>query len=222
MKAKSLGGLFLSLALVWSATAMACPHTQQRFICPGDRVVDPSGYVGHVRAVNPFHGTVAINYGGTSDSQYNISSVALGLGCLEGYCTGDLVVDASGYRGNIDGVNPYNRTVAINYGGTSDSIYNIQQVSLGLGCRMGYCVGDKVVDPSGYEGTIEAVNRYSGQAAINYGGTSDSLYAIEQLSSSEYCSTYGDADRAVPLYPVFQSSLYDSPNFHFSMRRPVR
>jgi preprotein translocase subunit YajC len=201
---------------------MACPHNQQQFMCPGDPVVDSSGYSGNVVAVNPFQKTVAVNYGGAINSQYPIQTVALGLGCFEGYCVGDSVVDSSGYPGKVSAVNPYNGNIAINYGGTISSLYGLATVALGLGCDQGYCVGDQVVDSSGYAGTLVAINYANDMVAINYGGTISSIYKIQTVSSTQFCATYGDADRSVPRFPVFDASLYISPDFQFSLSRPVQ
>lgn len=217
--------LFLSLLAGFSLVAtqaQACPHSQKMFICPGDKVVDSNGYVGRADGVNPFQHTVSINYGGSSDGIVGIYSTALGYGCLEGYCVGDTAVDANGYRGVIDAVNPYNGTVAINYGGSSDGIRNIESVSLGLGCVLGYCVGDKVADSNGYRGTIDAVNRFRQTAAVNYGGSSDGVSQIQTLSSAEYCSTYGDRERTLNAFPVIIISEYPSNDFRFTHSRPVR
>ena len=191
--------LFALIVLTASPAAMACPHNLQQFICPGDPVVDSAGNPGTVDAVNPFQKTVAINYGGASDGQSSIETVALGVGCLAGFCVGDSVVDSAGNRGKVVAVNPYNNLLALNYGGASDGLSNVSTVALGMGCMLGYCVGDGVVDSAGNRGTIDAINYSNSNIAVNYGGASDGLSNIETLSSTNYCSTYGDADRTSPL-----------------------
>ena len=218
---KSILSILTGLILVSSIQANACPRSQQRLICPGDKVVDNNGYVGMASGVNPFQQMVSINYGGSSDNIKSITSTAIGAGCLEGYCVGDLAIDDNGYRGRIDAVNPYNRTVAINYGGSSDNIKNIESISLGLGCMMGYCVGDKVIDDEGYKGEVDAINRFRGTAAVNYGGSSDNIKRIQSLSSSEFCSTYGDHERMVNIFPIIIESRYPSLDFKFTLTRPI-
>lgn len=211
----------LGVLLFVNQQANAC-HTQQNFICPGDKVVDENGYIGRVSGVNPFQKTVSINYGGSSDNIKSISSTALGMGCLEGYCVGDFAVDENGYRGRIDAVNPYNRTVAINYGGSNDNIKNIESVALGIGCMFGYCVGDGVTDDNGYKGKIDSINRYRGTAGVNYGGSNDNIKRIQVLSSSHICEDYGSRARSVQVFPILIEARYPSAKFKYTAARPVK
>lgn len=219
---RSILSILTGLILASSIHAKACPRSNEKLLCPGDKVVDINGYVGTVSGVNPFQQTVSINYGGSTDNIKTITSTAIGFGCLEGYCIGDLAVDQRGYRGRIDAVNPYNRTVAINYGGSTDNIEYIENVALGLGCAIGYCVGDTVIDDNGYKGKMEAINRFKETAAVNYGGSNDNIKRIRSLSSSEICSTYGDEERIVSAFPVINESLYPSSNFKFTLKRPIK
>lgn len=210
--------MFFLLAL--SGAAQACPHSEQQFMCPGDPVVDQFGNSGTVAAINPFQKTVAVNYGGSSNNQYDMKTVALGLGCLEGYCVGDSVVDQFGNSGTVSAVNPYNGNVSVNYGGSTNNLYPVDTVALGMGCLQGYCVGDGVVDQFGNSGKIAAINYYNSQVAINYGRAVNNLYNIQTVSTTAYCTTYGDAQRTVPRFPTIDINLYVSADFHFSLQRP--
>jgi hypothetical protein len=79
-----------------------------------------------------------------------------------------------------------------------------------------------VVDPDGQEGFLDAINRYASQAAVNYRGSSDALWSIPQLSTAGYCTTYEESARKVPLFPVFATDQYISPELHFTLKRPVK
>jgi preprotein translocase subunit YajC len=207
---------FLTLS---AASALACPHSRQEFICPGDTVVDSSGYQGRVAAVNPFQKTAAVNYGGSTNENHEYANLALGVGCIDGVCVGDRVVDSSGYAGHVVGVNPYNDTLAINYGGSTSELHEVNDVALGQGCILGYCVGDKVVDSSGYSGEIIAVNFATGTAAVNYGGSTSELHEIQTLSTSVYCDKYGDSFRGMKRFPLAPVGKYLGPNFHYHSAR---
>lgn len=219
---KTLLSLVAGFLLISGAQANACPRSQERLICPGDKVVDNNGNVGVASGINPFQNQVSIDFGDSYDTIKNIKYTALGLGCLEGYCVGDFAVDNNGNRGRIDAVNPYNRTVALNYGGRYDEIKNIKSVALGIGCMMGYCVGDRVIDNNGNRGIIEAINSYTGQAAISYGGPYDTIKNIQYLASSKFCATYGDQERSVKVFPILIESKYISLDFKFSLTRPIQ
>jgi hypothetical protein len=119
-------------------------------------------------------------------------------------------------------VNPYNGHIAINYGGSTSSVVALNSVALGMGCDQGYCVGDKVVDQTGYAGTLVAINYSNDTVAINYGGTTSGMNKLQTVSSTEFCTTYGDADRSVPRFPNMDASLYVAPDFQFSLNRPIQ
>lgn len=222
--ARFTGALVVGL-LGMQSLALACPHNQQMFMCPGDPVVDSGGTSGTVKAINPFKHTVSMYepaYG--RNYEYSIEQVALGVGCLEGYCVGDSVVDSGGTSGKIVAVNPYNRQIAMYepaYG--RNYLYSIDQVSLGLGCMEGYCVGDQVVDSGGTNGTIVGINRANGQAAVyepSYGR--NYVYGIRTLGSTNFCTTYGDMERAVRVYPEMRVEMYITTELHFTLTRPIR
>jgi hypothetical protein len=207
-----------------SLSALACPHNAHQFICPGDQVVDPSGDRGEVRAINPAEETAAVKYQNSGEDQnWEVADLALRQGCLDGICVGDLAVDSSGSRGIIDAVNPYSSTIAIRYRGNSeDQIWDASNVAMGFGCIRGYCVGDKVVDASGDEGVIEALNRNSNVAAVKYRGNSeDQIWDVFTLSSSVFCATYGESQRHSRFFPTFAANQYISPALHFSLKRPL-
>lgn len=217
---KTILSILAGLILVYSNQANACSRSQEKLFCPGDSVVDSYGYSGSVSGVNLFQQTLAINYGGSTDSIRSIKSTAIGIGCLEGYCVGDFAVDDSGFRGRIDAINPYNRTVAIDYGGRSNGIKDIESVALGLGCMLGSCVGDFVTDGSGHRGSVDAINRFRGTAAVSYGGRSDSIKLIQSLSTSKFSATYGDDKRILNVFPIIIESRYPSLDFKFTLTRP--
>ena len=210
---------FVGILLTSSVQALACPHSQEMFICPGDKVVDQSGNIGRASGVNRFKNTISINYGGSADGIENMRTVFLGVGCIDGICVGDKVIDESGNRGRVDAVNPYNSMVAISYGGSADGLERVNTLALGMGCVLGYCVGDEVTDESGNRGVIDGVNRYNQTAAVNYGGSASGISRIRDLSSSVYCATYGDSSRSMKVFPMINTSIYPSPLFHFSAKR---
>jgi hypothetical protein len=167
-------------------------------VCVGDRAVDANGNIGSIAAVNPYNYTAALNEGGNSDAIISLDSLALGVGCLDYDCVGDNVVDPNGNAGTIVGINYSKRQLALDEGGNSAAIVSIESTALGHGCAAGNCVGDAGVDPNGNQGSIAAVNPYSGQIALSEGGNSDAMISPSQFMSSEYCATYGDADRTAP------------------------
>jgi hypothetical protein len=145
-------------------------------VCVGDRAVDANGNIGSVAAVNPYNYTAALNEGGNSDAIISLDSLALGVGCLDYDCVGDNVVDPNGNSGTIVGINYSKRQLALNEGGNSAAIVPIESTALGHGCAAGN----------------------SGQIALSEGGNSDAMVNPSQFMSSEYCATYGDADRTAP------------------------
>jgi hypothetical protein len=215
---------FLVLSLFFaSSAAMACPHNQQQFICPGDEAVNPYGQAGRITSVNPFDHKVTLTLKGLSiGSSFNVSEVLLAQGCLEGICVGDQVVNPYGQPGTIAGVNPYKRQVALQLPGLSiSSIFSVDDIGSGIGCLRGYCVGDTVTNPYGQTGTLVAINYHNGKGAFqNKGLNISSYFDITQLGSMVYCTTYGDFERSVPRYPDFGNDDYVGPDFHFSMQRP--
>jgi hypothetical protein len=89
--------------------------------CVGDTVVSEINIVGKIIGVNPY--TRSIAFKTTTGSVYteNIETVALGLGCVYGYCFDDTVISEINITGRVIAVNAYNGMVA--YRTVTGSIY---------------------------------------------------------------------------------------------------
>ena len=207
---KSLLALFL-----FSTSALACPHSQQQFICPGDRIVDAYNREGTVVAVNPFQQTVSyhLDVGGT-DSE-SVSDLALGAGCLEAFCVGDRIVDAYNRTGRVIAVNPYSGNVSyhLDVGGVDTEATT--DLKVGYGCTMGYCVGDGIIDAYNRVGLIIALSPYDDSVAyhLSVGGVDSE--AVTDLSNTKFCQDYGDQFRHMHRYPAMPSAKYRSSGFHY-------
>lgn len=199
-----------------------CQRSQQKFICPGDRVVDSSGYNAVVVGVNPFSGNIVVSYGGPSSVIHTLSSLALAEGCVAGLCVGDRVVDSSGYNALVSAVNPFRRTVAINYGGTTSSHQNPEALSVTFGCIQGLCIGDRVIDSSGYSAIIVAINFARHTVAVNYGGSTSVHQRPESLSVTNYCADYPTLYREMTSYSGGRMQDGQPEQFPFSPTRNRR
>lgn len=190
-----------------------CQRTEQRFICPGDRVIDQNGDLGVVRGANPFQGTVAVNYGGSTSYSKNIPTLSITEGCVRGFCVGDSVIDANGDAGVIKGVNPFNVTVAINYGGSTSYHRSLKTLSVTFGCLKGFCIGDSVIDSNGDSAIVTAINFIHQTAAINFGGSTSYSKNVETLSATNYCVDYEDRYREMTSYSG--GYMQTGPNIRF-------
>lgn len=209
----------LASGVVYSGTASACPNRHHdNLICPGDPVVSSNGWVGNVLAINPRNHTAGIRWTINSDGYsvnsrgtYNIDELAIGIGCVAGYCVEDKVVSVNGWEGTIIGVNPYNKKAGVRWHRNSDGYpvnssgtHDIDDLAIGLGCVAGYCVGDEVVSENGWEGTIIGVNPYNEKAGVRwyrnsdgYSVNSSGTHNIRNLANAKFCEEYGEDYRAV-------------------------
>ena len=191
---------FVTMPLFYCVLAKACPPHSKAFLCHGDKVVDQFGIRGNVEAINQAEESVVIKYPseGTGIYQTNsIKTVAVAFGCLANYCVGDTVVTSQGQVGKIEAINSYNRTLAIAMGSFRDLIEMVDTVALGLGCSMGYCVGDIVFDPYNNRGEIIAINKISGFASVKFKSGRVNSIGLSNLASVEQCSRYGKDARSM-------------------------
>lgn len=209
---KKLFTLVTLLVLIYNHPALACPRDQQNLICTGDSVVKPNGWSGVVLGINNFKKTAAVRssnkFSNSSRGTYKISDLAIGFGCVNGYCVGDKVTGdnptINGWRGTIIGVNPYLKKAAVKWHRSSDNIptrlrgiFEIRDLAIGLGCVMGYCVGDLVIDAKGWTGHIIGVNAAKKNAGVKWFRSPDNISTqssdttlIENLSNSKFCEDY--------------------------------
>jgi hypothetical protein len=206
----------ITLALAFSAaSALACPRSQENLICTGDHVVTPDNYRGVVIGINPYKKTLSVKYDGYSTiSSFGVRELALGLGCVHNVCVGDRVVTPDNYVASVIGVNPYNNNAAVHYDGYS-TITSVNVAKLKTqGCLMGVCTGDSVITPDNYQGKVLGIDRWNGLVSVKYDGYSTiSSFDIENISVTNYCTTYGDRDRQRPRRP------WDGDSWGFSQSR---
>ncbi len=213
--------LFYALALlVLSATtAEACEHTRQQFICPGDSVVDQYNRLGRVRGVNPFQQTASYQLQAGSLATDDISTLALGMGCLEAFCVNDRIVDQYNRAGIVIAVNPYSNTVAYRLTAGSIASDDISTLTVNYGCVMGYCVGDDIVDQYNRAGRIVAVSPYDSNVAYQLQAGSLATDSAETLSNSAFCADYGQQHRRMPRFTKLGKGRYVAPDFRWYSKR---
>ena len=221
--------LFLSMQ-----AAKACPRTENQLICPGDRVVAKNyqtglSWPGQAIAVNPYHNQVSVRHDDGDLATWNVSDVAVGVGCIQGYCVGDRAVGTNhqireSWGGRIVGVNPFRQEIAIYQDDGDTVVWAIESVSLGLGCIEGYCVGDQVVATNyntnmSYEGKIVGVNPFRREVAIYHTDGDLVAWNIENVSNSRYCADYGAEVRSHRRYPMVNEQGYQVQKYKFSLHR---
>lgn len=219
--------LLSALVLLFAAgSALACPRSKERFLCPGDLVIAESGMGGKVQSVNPFKKKIFVKFDGyTNAYEYTPDTLAIASGCLEGYCVGDKVIVESGMEGRIAGVNPYSRQAAIKFDGYSNAYYfSVDDLAVDYGCIEGYCVGDDVTTESGMTGRLVGLNFNNGKGAVKFSGYSNKyLFDIQDLASHKYCETYGEQPRSRNRFPeAYDPSDFATPDFRYTKERPAR
>lgn len=213
-----------ALVLMFAGLAQAkgtCPRSQDQLICPGDKVVTADNELAEVLGINPFAGTAAVQNGYYEIRTLPKKSLALHEGCLGMICIGDFVVNKKNIPGKVIGVNPYTRQVAFQDGYFEVRTENIENLSLGLGCVKGICVGDDVISSTNDFGKVIAVNHYSQKVAYQNGYFEIYTVDAETLSSTKYCADYGDKHRSVLSFPLLDKKVYVDLNFQFSLTRPL-
>jgi serine protease inhibitor ecotin len=208
----------LSLVLMLSSTAaMACPHSQKQFICPGDSVVDSDNSAGIVTAINPFQHTAAYRIDRVGTYSAQIETLALAQGCLEAVCVGDTIYDSDNSAGTVVAINPFDNRVAYRIDRVGTYSADVSTLKVTYGCSLGYCVGDQIVDSDNSNGTIVALSPYDDNAAYRIDRVGTYAAQIETLSSTQYCAQYGDNHpaRRAKHYPSMPTSRYSAPSFHY-------
>ena len=218
MKALAQLGIIFAISAS-AASALACPHSIQQFICPGDSVVNAYGMAGTAVAVNPFQKTVAMRTSLGTIQQEKLVDIAIGEGCLEAFCIGDVVSNHYGMTGAIAAVNPYSGKVVLRTSLGTLQLEKLSDMLVAYGCNSGYCVGDRIVNKYGMEGVIYALSPYDNKAAMQTSLGTIQLENIEDLSSTNFCEAYGEQERGYSRYPGLPSDQYLAPSFHYYHRR---
>jgi len=212
----------IALALLTlSISAFACERSFDKFLCPNDYVSSDGGWSGRVQGINPLRRTAAVNWHRNQhETTISLTSIVaipelyINRGCLENYCVGDLVGNASGWTGRIVAVNPYNDKLTIRWSQNQHATSVVLRstsvktdLTLGHGCVKSYCVGDTVTNLNGWTGTIVSVGRFKDNATVRwlrnqYGTRIGGLRTVdlETLANSEFCAQYGQAERSAPYY----------------------
>lgn len=87
-----------------------CMHS----VCVGDRVVSPTNITGTVIGLNPYSRQVSVDLDFYSNNaSYDLDSIFLTSGCVQGVCVNDHVVTPNNIEGIVIGVNRYHRTVSV-------------------------------------------------------------------------------------------------------------
>jgi len=213
----------LSLVLMLSApaSAMACPHSRQQFVCPGDAIVDAGNNKGILTAVNPFQHTASYQAEYLGMLSAPIETLALAAGCLEALCVGDAIVDDANNKGIVAAVNPYNGTVAYEAEYLGMRSASVRTLKVARGCSLGYCVGDAIVDDANNKGIIIALSPYDDSAAYQAEYLGMLSAQIETLSSTQYCAEYGESHpaRQARHYPSLPTNRYAAPDFRYYQSR---
>lgn len=233
MRLASTFTVLLSLFL-HSTNADACNRDERQLVCPGDRVV-AKNYVqnkswgGRVEAVNPFRNTVAVLHDDYDRATWNLSDVAVGVGCIQGYCVGDRAVARNGgtnksWGGRIVAVNPWRQEVAIMHDDYDLATWSLDDVSLGLGCIEGYCVGDRAVatnSTSGksWGGKIVAVNPSRRMISILHDDYDLATWDIADVANAEFCADYDSLARKHHRFPLLNESRFRVKKWKYGLNR---
>ena len=221
---KKLLAVLIGAVLISGLKTQACEHNAEQFICPGDIVISDDNISGKVLGVNPFQNTVAFyhSYSGITYTR-PVSTLALGIGCLQGVCVGDIVISDDNISGKVLGVNPFQNTVAF-YHSYSGITYTrpLSTLALGLGCIQGVCVGDIVISDDNISGKVIGVNPFQNTVAF-YNSYSGNTFTkkVETLSSSQFCEAYKGRSRKIMRYPEIDTKIYLDLNFKFHLHRTI-
>jgi len=224
----------LAAALLSPSQASACSRDEQQLICPGDRVVGTNystskSWGGRVQAVNPFRKTVSIHHDDGDLHTWDLDNVAIGVGCIQGYCVGDRAVGTNystskSWGGKIVAVNPYRQTVVIRHDDGDLHAWDLQNVAIGVGCIQGYCVGDGVVATNystskSWGGKIVAVNPVKGTVSIHHNDGDLHTWDLQNVANSEYCAEYGSSARKHRRFPFLDERSYRVKKWKYGLRR---
>jgi len=199
---------FLTIALITAGISSAHAFNCHKNICPNDKVISRSGFVGNVIGINPNNNNVSVHW--TQDTNgysknfretLDFTSLYITKGCYRDLCLGDIVFSQSGYVGEVVAHNQFQDKVSVHW--TQDTngysknfreAKSVESLSVENSCMLGICDKDKVISPSGYEGKVVGINKSLSSATVHwtkdtngYSKNFRELVSLDKLSVARGC-----------------------------------
>lgn len=127
--------LALTLVITGSSVSLACPASN---FCVGDRVIDHTGYTGHVFEIFE-NERVTVLYDGESTARaLDVRLLAKRYRCIEtSICSGKRVLAPSGYAGTISEIFENGLARVIFDGSNRPAVWRLTRLNLQLNCTVG-------------------------------------------------------------------------------------